>query len=313
MKIVFAGSPKFAIPTLERLVQTGHEILAVYTQPDRPAGREHTLQPPPVKVRALELGLRIEQPERIRRDEPRAVLESLHPEAMIVVGYGQILPPWLLELPRYGCINLHASLLPALRGAAPIQWAIANGEAKTGNTIMLMDPGMDTGPILQQWETAIGPEETAPQLAQRMSVAGAELMIKTLNGILDGSVQPVPQDDTRATKAPILKKEDGLIDWSWSAEKIFNRLRGFYPWPGIYTTFQGRRLAITSAKVAGPFPGADSAAPGLVHVTKHEVLVRCGDGSALLIGEVQPEARKHMSAREFSNGAKLSTGGALGS
>lgn len=312
MRIVFAGSPRFAIPTLERLVQSGHEILAVYTQPDRPAGREQNLQPSPVKARALELGLRIEQPERIRRDESRTVLEGLKPDEMVVVGYGQILPAWLLDLPRYGCVNLHGSLLPAYRGAAPIQWAIANGDKITGNTTMQMDVGMDTGPILLQWETAIGPDETAPQLAERMSVAGAELMIRTLDGIVSGAVKPRPQDGTRATTAPLLKKEDGLINWSWHAAKIYNRLRGFDPWPGIYTTFQGKRLVLTSVKPAESSPFGATARPGQVHLARQELAVCCGEGSALILLEAQPEGRRRMTAREFANGAKLGAESVLG-
>jgi methionyl-tRNA formyltransferase len=308
MRIVFAGSPKFAIPTLERLAQAGYEILAVYTQPDRPVGRDQLLQPPPVKLAAERLGLRVEQPERIRRDEPRAVLESLKPDVMVVVGYGQILPPWLLELPPFGCINLHASLLPAYRGAAPIQWAIANGEIVTGNTTMQMDPGMDTGPTLLQWQTMVGPDETAPQLAERLSSAGADLMIETLEGVTSGRIIAKPQDDSVATKAPILKKEDGLIDWNWSATTIYNRLRGFDPWPGIYTSFQGRRLAIVSARPVRDFVGAAPSVPGTILQLKPEVVIACGNNSALIINDVQSEGRRRMTVREFANGAKLSVG-----
>jgi methionyl-tRNA formyltransferase len=276
-------------------------------------GREQTLQAPPVKVRALDLGLRVEQPERIRRDEPRAVLEGLRPDVMVVVGYGQILPPWLLELPRYGCVNLHGSLLPAFRGAAPIQWAIANGESVTGNSTMQMDAGMDTGPVLLQWETPIGPEETSPQLAERMSAAGASLIVETLHGIASGSLQPTPQDDSKASKAPILRKEDGLINWTWSAAKIYNRLRGFDPWPGIYTGWQGRKLAILAAQPLQQSPFLAGETPGTAHLTRQDFLVACGEGTALSVREVQPEGRKRMSARDFANGAKLISGSLLGS
>jgi methionyl-tRNA formyltransferase len=313
MKIVFAGSPNFAIPTLERLVAAGYQVIAVYTQPDRPVGRSQQLQSPPVKLAAQRLGLRIEQPERIRRDESRAVLEDLRPEVMVVVGYGQILPPWLLELPRYGCVNLHASLLPAYRGAAPIQWAIANGEPVTGNTTMQMDPGMDTGHILLQQQTAIGPDETAPQLAERLSLSGADLMIETLEGIVGGTLPPRPQDNSRATKAPILKREDGLIDWNWSARKIYNRLRGFDPWPGIYCLTEGRRLTIAAARpqLMETFPAG--LAPGTVAQVKPEVIIACGENSALLLEQVQPEGRRQMTAREYLNGAKLAVGSLLSS
>lgn len=313
MKIVFAGSPQFAIPTLDALIAAGHDILAVYTQPDRPAGRERTLQPPPVKRHALHLGLRIEQPERIRREEPRAVLQSLHPDVMVVVGYGQILPAWLLALPRHGCLNLHASLLPAYRGAAPVQWAIANGEAITGNTTMLMDEGMDTGPMLLQWETRIGSDETSPELAARMSVAGAELVIETLDGLASGRITPRPQDDSLATRAPILRKEDGLVDWSWPAAKIYNRLRAFDPWPGIYTTYQGRRLAICAAHPADPPPFDAAARAGALRMMGAQLLVTCGGSTSLIVQEVQPEGRKRMSARDFANGAQLGLESLLGS
>jgi len=311
MKIVFAGSPQFAIPTLERLAHAGHEIIAVYTQPDRPVGREQVPQAPPVKEAALKLGLRIEQPVRIRKDESKAVLESLQPEVMVVVGYGQILPPWLLELPRFGCLNLHASLLPAYRGAAPIQWAIANGETKTGNTTMQMDPGMDTGPILLQWETPIAANETAAQLAQRMSIGGADLMIETLNGIASGRLKPRAQDEALATKAPLLKREDGLIEWSWSAAKIYNRLRGFDPWPGIHTFAQGKRIVISSARTAAS-PASNTPAPGTVLAAKQELVIACGEQSALEILEVQPEGRRRMTAQEFTNGTKLTAGDVVG-
>src|SRR3990172_11807469 len=225
MKLVFAGSPTFAVPTLERLTVEGHDIRAVITQPDRPVGREQRLQPPPVKEAARRLSLPVHQPEKIKSDDARRLLESIQPEAVVSVGYGQILPPWLLDLPRYGCINLHASLLPAYRGAAPIQWAIANGETRTGLTTMLMDPGLDTGPILLRWETNIGPEETAIELAERLSVAGTDLMIETLRGLEAGKIKPQPQDNARASRAPLLKKEHGQIDWSMTAQQICNRVR----------------------------------------------------------------------------------------
>ena len=242
MKLVFAGSPQFAVPTLEALA-AGHEIIGVVTQPDRPAGREQQVQPSPVKQAALRMGLPVYQPEKIKSDEGRALMEPLRPEAMVVVGYGQILPPWLLELPRYGCINLHASLLPAYRGAAPIQWAVANGETRTGVTTMQMDAGMDTGPMLLQWETEIGTEETAIELGERMSMAGTKLTLDTLTGLEAGTLAAIPQDNARASKAPLLKKEHGLIDWSMTAQQIFNRLRGFTPWPGIYSGFRGKKHA----------------------------------------------------------------------
>lgn len=317
MQIVFAGSPDFAIPTLERLVGQGHDIRAVITQPDRPVGREQQLQPPPVKQAALGLGLRVFQPEKIKSPEARAFLEEIKPEAVVVVGYGQILPPWLLELPRYGCVNLHASLLPAYRGAAPIQWAIANGETKTGITTMLMDPGMDTGPILLQWETEIGPEETAVPLAERLSVAGADLMMETLQGLEAGKLVAQPQDNSRASRAPLLKKEDGLIDWNWSAQQIFNRIRGFLPWPGAYTGFRGKKLQIWRAKPSlGQLAdqsrdrkGADNVpSPGQLLVHGDALHVACGEGTALELLEVQLEGRRRMAATDFIHGSHPQTG-----
>jgi methionyl-tRNA formyltransferase len=305
MKLVFAGSPQFAVPTLEALAAS-HEVLGVVTQPDRPVGRDQQLHAPAVKQEALRLGLAVHQPEKIKSEAGRALMESLHPEAVVVVGYGQILPPWLLELPRYGCINLHASLLPAYRGAAPIQWAVANGETKTGVTTMQMDPGMDTGPILLVWETAIGPEETAVELAERMSGPGAELMLQTLAALEAGTIRPVPQDNSRATKAPLLKKEYGLIDWNLTAQQIFNRMRGFTPWPGIYTGFRAKKLQIWQAR---PHDTSETSAPsGSLLVGKDGLSVYCGGGTMLDLLEVQIEGRRRMSAADFVHGFQPKSG-----
>jgi methionyl-tRNA formyltransferase len=310
MKIVFAGSPQFAVPTLEALVAERHEILAVVTQPDRPVGRNQQLQALPVKQAAQRLGLTVHQPEKIKSDQGRALMESLAMDAMVVVGYGQILPPWLLHLPRYGCINLHASLLPAYRGAAPIQWAVATGEIKTGVTTMQMDPGMDTGPILLTWETAIGSEETAVSLAERMSAPGAELMLKTLMGLVGGTITPTPQDNAHASKAPLLKKEHGLIDWSLTAQQIFNRLRGFTPWPGIYTEFRGKKLQIWQARPHA-VPGSGNPS-GAILLSKEMLGVSCGGGTLLELLELQLEGRRRMSAADFVNGAQPKHGEIVG-
>ncbi|MGH9785158.1 MAG: methionyl-tRNA formyltransferase [Terriglobia bacterium] len=315
MKLVFAGSPVFAVPTLERLAAAqgadAYDIRAVVTQPDRPVGRKQELQPPPVKEAALGLGLPVFQPEKIKSDQARELLEEIQPEAVVVVGYGQILPPWLLELPRYGCVNLHASLLPAYRGAAPIQWAIANGETRTGNTTMLMDPGLDTGPILLQWETEIGPEETAVALAERLSVAGADLMVETLQGLEAGTITPQPQDNSRASRAPLLKKEHGQIDWSMTAQQISNRIRGFLPWPSCYTSFRGKKLQIWRAKPAPdqtPDPSRERErpvpSPGQLLVHGNALRVTCGGNTVLEILDVQLEGRRRMSAAEFIHGAR---------
>ncbi|OFW24139.1 MAG: methionyl-tRNA formyltransferase [Acidobacteria bacterium RIFCSPLOWO2_02_FULL_59_13] len=307
MKIVFAGTPEFAVPTLERLMSDGHTIQAVFTQPDRPVGREQQLQSPPVKQTALRLGLLVHQPEKIKSDEARSLLESIHPDVVVVVGYGQILPPWLLELPRYGCINLHASLLPAYRGAAPIQWAVANGETRTGVTTMLMDPGMDTGPILLQWETEISREETAVALAERLRVAGASLMVETLQRLEAANLTPQPQDNSRASRAPLLKKEHGLLDWNLPARQIFNRIRGFLPWPGTYTGFRGKKLQVWWAKPMAE-TAESNARPGELLVSKDHLSVVCGSTTVLELLEVQPEGRRRMSAADLIHGAHPQTG-----
>jgi methionyl-tRNA formyltransferase len=243
MRLVFMGTPEFAVPSLRRIVAVGHEVLTVYTQPDRPKGRGGQVTASPIKETALSLGLSVSQPERIRREPNVFELRALQPEAMVVVGYGQIIPQSIIDIPPAGIINVHASLLPKYRGAAPIQWAIANGETITGVTTMRIDAGLDTGDMLLRWSTPIGPEENALELSPRLAEAGAELLVETLAGLQPGIIQPQPQDSQQATLAPILKKEDGTIDWSWTAATIFNRSRGLLPWPGTYTTFRGQHLA----------------------------------------------------------------------
>src|SRR5271167_1260589 len=245
LNLVFCGTPRFAVPALEKLVASGFKIPLVVTQPDRPKGRGLALVPSPVKQSALHLGLPITQPDKIKtNDEFRAQLTALKPDAIVVVGYGRIIPQWMLDLPPLGNINLHASLLPKYRGAAPIQWAIANGETITGVTTMRIDAGLDTGDILLQQELAIAPADTAETLAPRLAEIGAALMAETLRELQAGSIHPRPQDNSQATLAPILKKEDGLIDFSHSAAEIFNRMRGFQPWPGAYTKFRGKNLQV---------------------------------------------------------------------
>ncbi len=319
MKLVFAGSPAFAVPTLERLVSGGHDVRSVVTQPDRPVGRKQVLQPPPVKEAALRLRLPVFQPEKIKRNESRAHLEEIGPDAVVVVGYGQILPPWLLDLPRFGCINLHASLLPAYRGAAPIQWAVANGEITTGLTTMLMDPGLDTGPILLQWTTKIRSEETAVELAERMSAPGADLVAETLERLQAGTVSPQPQDDSRASRAPLLKKEHGIIDWNLSAREITNRVRGFLPWPSCYTGFRSKKLQIWRAKPepsherlsrveSGDERAVNTPQPGQLLLIGDDLLVACGHDTFLQILELQLEGRRRMNATEFLHGTQPKPG-----
>lgn len=313
MKIVFAGSPLFALPTLERLAAAGHDIRAVVTQPDRPTGRRQQLEAPPVKEAALKLGLAVFQPEKIKGEDSRAFFEDIQPEAVVVVGYGQILPPWLLELPRFGCINLHASLLPAYRGAAPIQWAVVRGETKTGVTTMQMDPGLDTGPVLLQWETEIGAEETSVSLGKRLSVAGADLMIETLTGLEKGVLVARPQDNSLATRAPLLKKEDGRIDWSLSAQEIFNRVRGLLPWPGAHTALRGKKLQVWQARPNTAESAEISVSCGQLRVEQDRVSVACGGGTSLELLELQMEGKRRVGAADFIHGARPQAGEHLSS
>src|ERR1700683_5515115 len=248
LNLVFCGTPRFAVPTLLRLVESGFVVRLVVTQPDRPKGRGLEFVSSPVKQSALKLGLPIAQPETIKNNaEFRAQLSDLKPEVIVVVGYGRIIPQWMLDLPRLGNVNLHASLLPKYRGAAPIQWAIARGETITGVTTMKIDAGLDTGDILLQQEMAIAPDEPGEVLAPKLAAVGADLTVETLRGLQAGSIHPRPQDHAQATLAPILRKEDGLIDFSRQAGEILNRMRGFQPWPGAYTKFRGKNLQIWKA------------------------------------------------------------------
>jgi methionyl-tRNA formyltransferase len=309
MKTIFLGTPAFAVRSLEALAAAGHEILAVFTQPDRPSGRGQTLTSPPVKQSALALGLAVHQPERVRRPEAAALIAALRPEIMVVVGYGQIIPQSILDIPPHGIVNVHASLLPRYRGAAPIQWAIANGETRTGVTTMRIDAGLDTGDMLLKAETEIGPMETAPELSARLAQMGAALLIETLAGIERGAITPVRQNPDEATYAPVLKKEDGLIDWRRTAAEIHNRARGFTPWPGAHTRFRGRAFQILKTR---PAEMKLAAAPGSLHVIKPALLVCCGQGESLELVEVQPEGKKPMAAAAFLNGYRVAGNEQLG-
>jgi methionyl-tRNA formyltransferase len=300
MDLVFCGTPAFAMPTLEKLVCAGFRLKLVATQPDRPSGRGMGLTASPVKQLALALGLPVIQPEKIKNnDEFRGQLESLAPEAIIVVGYGRIIPQWMIDLPKLGNINLHASLLPKYRGAAPIQWAIARGETVTGVTTMRIDAGLDTGDILLQAEERIKGDDTALTLAPRLAQTGAELMITTLAALKNGTITPRPQDEAQATLAPILTREDGLIDFSRTAMDTWNRLRGFQPWPGGFIHFRGKTLHLHAAM---PAPGMPVVAPGRIVVENGRLLLGFAHGTALEIQELQPEGKKRMSARDFVNG-----------
>jgi methionyl-tRNA formyltransferase len=309
MRLVFLGTPAFAVPTLERVLEAGHRVAAVYTQPDRPKGRGGQLAVSPVKEAALRLGLPVRQPARIRRSEVLDELRALDAAAMVVVGYGQIIPQSIIDLPRFGIINVHGSLLPKYRGAAPLQWAIASGEPVSGVTTMRIDAGLDTGDMLLKFETPIGPEETAIQLGARLARAGADLLVQTLSGIENGTIVPTPQNDAEATLAPILVKEDGRIDWNWPASKIDCRIRGFQPWPGAFTAFRGQLLHIWKARPLA----ADSGPPGRLLTRGKLVVVACGEGTSLELEEVQLEGRKRVPAQAFANGYRLTESEVLGS
>lgn len=297
LSLVFAGTPRFAVPTLEKLVATGFDVTLVVTQPDRPRGRGMELTASPVKQSATRLGIPLIQPERIKNNEEfRAQLAELKPAAIVVVGYGRLIPQWMIELPRLGNLNVHASLLPKYRGAAPIQWAVARGESVTGVTTMRIDAGLDTGDILLQRKLLIAPEDTAETIAPKLAAIGADLMVETLSGLAAGTARARPQDHTQATVAPILKKEDGRIDFQQPAIEIWNRLRGFQPWPGAYTTFRGKSLQVWAAKPAN----AD--VPVGAFRFGEQVLVGCGAHTALELLEVQVQGKKRMSARDFVNG-----------
>jgi methionyl-tRNA formyltransferase len=308
LDLVFCGTPRFAVPTLEKLVDAGHRVHLVVTQPDRPKGRGLELVPSLVKESALKLNVPVAQPDRIKtNDEFRAQLTALKPDAIIVVGYGRIIPQWMLDLPRLGNINLHASLLPKYRGAAPIQWAIANGETVTGVTTMRIDTGLDTGDILLWHEDSIAPYDTAETVAPRLAAMGARLMVETLQRLGAGTIQPRAQDHSQATLAPILKKEDGLIDFSRSGTEISNRIRGFQPWPGAYTKIRGKNLQIVQAQ-----PVDDVLSSAELQVVHNRLLVGCGHDTSLEILELQLEGKKRTTAHDFIHGYRPQPGEKLG-
>jgi methionyl-tRNA formyltransferase len=308
LNLVFCGTPDFAVPTLSRLLEAGFRVQLVVTRPDRPKGRGLELVSSPIKQCALKLELPVNQPESIKTNDAfRAQLSSLHPDAIIVVGYGRIIPQWMLDLPPLGNINLHASLLPKYRGAAPIQWAIARGETITGVTTMKLDAGLDTGDILLQQEIPIASDDTADVLAPKLAAVGADLTVETLRGLETGSVHPRQQVHAHATLAPILKREDGLIDFSRRATEILNRLRGFQPWPGAYSKFRGKNLQVWKAVIA------DRALPSSeLKVEGERLLVGCGEGTAIELLEVQLEGKKRTPASDFLRGYRLRPGEKLG-
>ncbi|HVR24655.1 MAG TPA: methionyl-tRNA formyltransferase [Candidatus Polarisedimenticolia bacterium] len=302
--LVFCGTPRFAVPTLDRLVETGFQVRLVVTQPDRPKGRGLELVSSPIKQSASQLGLPILQPETIKSNADfRSRLSDLNPDAIIVVGYGRIIPQWMLDLPPLGNINLHASLLPKYRGAAPIQWAIARGENVTGVTTMKIDAGLDTGDILLQQEIPIALDDTAETLSPKLAALGADLTVATLASLRGGMIQPRKQDSSKATLAPILQKEDGRIDFSRTATEILNRLRGFQPWPGAYSQFRGKNLQIRQATAFDQV-----VPPAELRVDGTHLFVGCGEGTAIEIVELQLEGKKRNSASDFVRGYRPQSG-----
>jgi methionyl-tRNA formyltransferase len=325
MRIVFCGTPSFAVPPLKHLLeQADFEVVAVITQPDRPRGRGMKLSPSPVKEIAQSAGVPVNQPEKIRGPESEEFLRRLSPQCIVIIAYGQIIPSRLLSIPKFGWINLHASLLPKYRGAAPIQWAIANGETRTGLTTMRIDAGMDTGDILLQESMDIAPEETTPLLAARLAQAGAPLMVKTLRGLDSGTLLAKPQAHAQATYAPLLKKEDGKIDWRRSSREIYNRMRGFTPWPGAFTTFRGSTYHISSEPVSNRSETAASAAAGTLRIVEDfsscagtqgkstTLLVSCGEATELRVLSVKREGGRSVAALEFARGERLTEGERFG-
>jgi len=310
LRIVFCGTPQFAVPPLQFLLQqTDFEVAGVFTQPDRPRGRGQEVSFSAVKEAALSRNLPVFHPAKIRAPEAEEQVRSLAPDAVVIVAYGQIIPARLLSIPRLGWINLHASLLPKYRGAAPTNWAIAKGESVTGNTTMRIDAGMDTGDMLLQQELTISPDETAPELAARLSQAGAGLLAESLRGLNEGRITPRQQDHETASLAPLLKREDGEIDWTRGAPEIYNRMRGFTPWPGAYTEFRGQ----TCHLLGRPVPGeASNEEPGTLLALRSALRVVCGAATILELSHVKVEGRKQISAMEFARGARLHVGERLG-
>ena len=311
MKLIFCGTPQFAVPTLERLIAEKHDIELVMTNPDEPSGRGYEVRPSPVKRAALKGGLEVFQPRKLKEEATKQFLSKYHPDLIVVVAYGHIIPRWMIDLPVYGCVNLHASLLPKYRGAAPIQWAIIRGESVTGVTTMKIDEGLDSGDILLKREVAIQAEDTTETLFERLSGAGADLMTETLSKLIRAEIQPQSQNHAQATFAPILKKEDGRIDWKLQADEIGWRVRGLRPWPGAYTSFRARNLHLWSA---APVSGQaeQGMAPGSLLPERGTLRVVCGQGTLLEAHELQLEGRKRLPARDFLNGVRPARGEKLG-
>lgn len=308
MKILFMGTPEFAVPSLKILLENGHEICGVFTKPDKPQGRKMIITPPPVKVYALEKGLKVFQPEKLKSEETFKIVEKLNPEIIVVVAYGKILPKSIIEFPKYGCVNVHGSLLPKYRGAAPIQWSIINGDTVTGITTMYMNEGLDTGDILLQSKVFIGDDENSEELKARLSVVGADLLLETLTKIENNEITSIPQNDDEASLSPPLDKITGDIDWLMSAQDIHNLVRGSNPWPIAHTTLRGKLFKIYKSKV-GRIKLCNT--PGKI-ISTNPLVVCCGGNTCLELVEVQIAGKKRMSAADFARGYRLSEQTILG-
>lgn len=312
LHIVFCGTPSFALPSLHRLIaEPDFRVEAVVTQPDRPRGRGQQVSTSPVKEAALQAGIAVYQPEKIKSDSAFEFFLRIAPDIVVIIAYGQIIPQKLLDIPRLGWVNLHGSLLPKYRGAAPINWAIINGETRTGVTTMQVEAALDTGPMLMKREVEIGADETAPELAGRLAAIGAPLVAETLRGLDRGEWKGQPQDDPQATFAPLLKKDDGRIDWSQPARTIYNRIRGLQAWPGAFSTFRGKNCHIwgrpAPEEMISALGGAASTQPGSIAARGGQILAACGGGTALRLEFVQLEGRKRITAREFASGTHLNS------
>ena len=304
MNIVFMGTPDIAAESLQALINTDHNIIGVFTQPDKPVGRKQILTPPPVKVLAEAHGIPVYQPTSMRNGEAYDILKELNPDIIVVVAYGKILPKEILDLPKYGCVNAHASLLPKYRGASPIQWCIVCGETQTGVTTMHMDEGMDTGDMLETATADIGRDETSEELFSRLSHLAAELVCSTVDKLEKGELTRVPQNHAEATYAPIIKKEMALIDFNKSAAEVHNLVRGLYGWPTAYFMLAGKRVKVHKTELAGN----TEESPATVIKSDSELIIACGNGTALKITELQPEGSKRMTAKQWLAGNKIPSG-----
>ena len=304
MRVVFMGTPDFAVDCLDILVENGHDVVGVFSQPDKPQGRKQIMTPPAVKARALELGLDVYQPVSFKDGEAAELLEKLAPELIVVVAYGKLIPQRVLDIPKYGCINVHASLLPKLRGAAPIQWSVINGEKETGVTTMQLDAGLDTGDILLVKKTEIEPNETSGELFDRLKVLGAELLIETINAILDGTLNPIKQDDSQSTYASMLDKKLSPVDWTKTAQQVHDHIRGLEPWPVATTVINEKIVKLYGSRLSGTY----NKQAGEVVKADNELVVCCGDGNAVSITQIQAQGKNKLNAADFLRGFKIEKG-----